>query len=162
MEGRHFNILYLLCINYSMGLTPTMRSNVDYVFLFAEEEIGNMKRLYENYGGIFPSFRMFKETLDQCTEDFGCMVIDKRSRSKVLTDRVFHFKAQDPGPFKYGKKEFWDTHFEYVGEKIPRSVNMKSKHRNRDPYRDPYKEELNKYLRMYGGGNNKYAIIKHR
>ena len=152
VEGRHFNIMYLLCLNYCMGLTPTMRSNVDYVFLYQEEENGNVKKLYENYAGIFPTFRMFKETLDQCTEDFGCLVIDKRSKSKNLTDRVFHFKAKDPGPFRFGNKKFWDIHLEHVG-KIPRGIRSK---------RD--QKELLNLIKMYGGWNsqNRYTIIKHQ
>jgi hypothetical protein len=154
VEGRHFNILYLLCINYSMGLSPTMRSNVDYVFLYQEEEMVNVKKLYENYAGIFPTFQMFKETLDQCTEDYGCLVLNKRSRSKSLTDRVFHFKAKDPGPFKFGNKKFWDAHYQHVGQvgQVPRSL----KHKENDE-----DEEIKKLIRMYAGNTNKYTIIKH-
>lgn len=156
VEGRHFNIMYLLCLNYSMGLTPTMRSNVDYVFLYQEEEMVNMKKLYENYAGIFPTFQMFKETLDQCTEDFGCLVIDKRSKSKILTERVFHYKAKDPGEFKFGNKDFWDAHYQHVG-RIPRSIKHK-KQRTEEEDR-----ELKHLLKLYGGkSSNKYTVIKHR
>jgi len=163
VEGRHYNIMYLLCLNYSMGLTPTMRSNVDYVFLYAEEEVVNMKRLYENYAGIFPTFRMFKETLDQCTEDFGCLVIDKRSKSKVLTDRVFHFKAKDPGPFKYGNKEFWDKHYEHIGKKVSRNRPKRYRDNDHTNYKrnseNSEDAQVKRMIEMYGG--KKYSIIKH-
>jgi hypothetical protein len=152
VEGRHFNILYLLCLNYSLGLTPTMRSNVDYVFLYLEEEQVNLKKLYENYAGIFPSYQMFRETLDQCTENYGCLVIDKRSKSKNLTDRVFHFRAKDPGKFRFGKKEFWDQHYTHVG-KIARPLKAK-----RTTKED---KDLQQLIQMYSGGNRgRYTIVK--
>ena len=94
-EGRHYNILYMLCLQHCMGLPPALRSNIDYVFLYMEDEMSNLKKIYDNYAGIFPTFQMFKDVLDQLTENYGCLVIDKRSKSKNLLDRIFHFRAKE-------------------------------------------------------------------
>lgn len=59
MNGRHHKILFLVTMQYPLGITPTLRSNVDYVFILRENIVSNRKRIYENYAGMFPSFDIF-------------------------------------------------------------------------------------------------------
>ena len=66
------------------------------------------KRIYENYAGMFKSFDMFCQVLDQTTENFECLVIHNGSKSNKLEDQVFWYKAASHSNFKIGAKEFWD------------------------------------------------------
>ena len=46
--------------------------------------------------------------MDQCTENFECLVIDNNAKSNQLHDQVYWYKAQNHGDFKLGSKEFWE------------------------------------------------------
>ena len=39
LNGRHFNILFLLSMQYINGIPPDLRGNLDYVFIFNEQNI---------------------------------------------------------------------------------------------------------------------------
>jgi hypothetical protein len=54
------------------------------VFILREPNISNRKRLYEQYAGIFPSFEIFCQVMDQCTENFECLVIDNTAQSNRI------------------------------------------------------------------------------
>ena len=46
--------------------------------------------------------------MDQCTENYECLVIDNNAKSNQLRDQIFWYKAESHPPFKLGSKEFWD------------------------------------------------------
>ena len=48
-EGRHFQLTFVLAMQYSLGIQPELRSNFDFVFLLGEDNFSNRKRLYEHY-----------------------------------------------------------------------------------------------------------------
>jgi hypothetical protein len=108
MNGRHYKILFLLTMQYALGIPPNLRTNIDYVFILRENYVSNRKRLYEHYAGMFPSFDIFCQVMDQCTENYECLVIDNNAKSNQLTDQVFWYKAPEHSDFKCGAKEFWD------------------------------------------------------
>jgi len=109
-NGRHYKITYILTMQYSLGISPELRSNFDYIFLLGEDIINNRKKLYDHYAGMFPTFDFFQKAFMQCTANFGCMVIDNRSRSPELTEKVFWYKADEPGDFNFGHKQFVNYH----------------------------------------------------
>ena len=108
MNGRHYKILFLLTMQYALGIPPNLRTNIDYVFILRENYVSNRKRLYEHYAGMFPTFDMFCQVMDQCTENYECLVIDNNAKSNQLVDQVFWYKAPERPNFKCGAKEFWD------------------------------------------------------
>jgi hypothetical protein len=63
MNGRHYGILYILALQYVMGIPPVLRGNVDYVFILRENMVANRKRIYEQFAGIFPTFEFFCQIL---------------------------------------------------------------------------------------------------
>ncbi len=109
VEGRHYNILFIMALQHVMGIPPGLRDNIDFAFLFANDG-SNLEKLWKNYAGVIPTFDMFKKIFYACTRDKGCMVINKTSSSENLSDKVFFFKAYDPGRFKFGTAEFWALH----------------------------------------------------
>ena len=48
MNGRHWKIMLVITMQYPLGIPPTLRTNVDYVFILREPYIANRKRIYEN------------------------------------------------------------------------------------------------------------------
>ena len=107
MNGRHFKILFMITMQYALGIPPNLRTNIDYVFILRENYVSNRKKLYEHYAGMFPNFQMFCQIMDQCTENYECLVINNNAKSNRLTDQVFWYKADARPEFKIGSPEYW-------------------------------------------------------
>ena len=108
MNGRHWKIMLIITMQYPLGIPPNLRTNIDYVFILREPYISNRKRIYDNYAGMFPTFESFCQVMDQCTENYECLVINNNCKSNKLQDQIFWYKADHHGEFKLGSKEFWD------------------------------------------------------
>ena len=108
MNGRHWKIMLIITMQYPLGIPPTLRTNIDYVFILREPYIANRKRIYENFAGMFPTFESFCQVMDQCTENFECLVINNNVKSNKLQDQIFWYKAESRKDFKLGSREFWE------------------------------------------------------
>jgi hypothetical protein len=108
MNGRHWKVMLIITMQYPLGIPPTLRTNIDYVFILRENYIANRKRIYENYAGMFPTLESFCQVMDQCTENYECLVINNNSKSNKLQDQVFWYKADSHNDFRLGSKEFWE------------------------------------------------------
>jgi hypothetical protein len=108
MNGRHWKVMLIITMQYPLGIPPTLRTNIDFVFILRENYIANRRRIYENYAGMFPTFESFCQVMDQCTENFECLVINNNSKSNKLQDQVFWYKADSHNDFRLGSKEFWE------------------------------------------------------
>lgn len=109
MNGRHWKIMLIITMQYPLGVPPNLRTNIDYVFILREPYLTNRKRIYENYAGMFPTFESFCQVMDQCTENFECLVINNNAKSNQLQDQIFWYKAESHGAFKLGAKELWEA-----------------------------------------------------
>ena len=112
MNGRHWNIFFMLTMQYCMDLSPDLRANIDYVFILRENIIQNREKIYKNFFGIFPTFDMFNQVMNSCTENYECLVLDNTSKSNKIEDVVFWYKAKlrPSGSFKIGSPQFWNCH----------------------------------------------------
>lgn len=108
LNGRHRKIFMVFAVQYLMDLSIELRSNVDYVWALAEDSFKNKQRLYENFFSMFPNFDMFRQVMDQCTEDFGCLVLDKTIKSNKIEDKCFYYKAKFHPPFRMGCWQLWE------------------------------------------------------
>ncbi len=108
MNGRHWKIMLVITMQYPLGVPPNLRTNIDYTFILREPYIANRKRIYENYAGMFPTFESFCQVMDQCTENYECLVVSNNAKSNKLEDQIFWYKAQAHKEFKLGSKEFWE------------------------------------------------------
>jgi len=107
MNGRHYKAFFIITMQYALGIPPNLRTNVDYVFVLREPYHSNRKKLFEQYCGMFPNYEFFCNVMDQCTENFECLVINNNAKSNRLEDQVFWYKA-DPHPdFKLGAEILW-------------------------------------------------------
>jgi hypothetical protein len=108
MNGRHWKIMLVITMQYPLGVPPNLRTNIDYTFILREPYINNRKRIYENFAGMFPTFESFCQVMDQCTENYECLVVSNNAKSNKLDDQIFWYKAEPHRDFKLGAKEFWD------------------------------------------------------
>jgi hypothetical protein len=119
-EGRHFQLTFILAMQYSLGIQPELRSNFDFIFLLGEDNFSNRKKLYEHYAGIFPTRDIFEMAFSELTNNYGCMVINNRIRCTDIRKKVFHFRANKTPGFHLGVERllrFNDENFDPEHEK---------------------------------------------
>jgi hypothetical protein len=94
-EGRHYQIMYILTMQFPLGITPELRTNFDYIFLLKEEYISNQKKLFDHYAGMFPNLDSFRQVFASLIQDNGSMVIDNRRKAQNSLERIFWYRAPD-------------------------------------------------------------------
>lgn len=109
-NGRHYHIMYILTMQFPLGIPPEYRTNIDYVFLLANDMISEQKKIHDHYCGMFDGFNLFKQIFDDLTKDFSCMVVNNRGAREQITDKIFWYKAQNKEISKFGCKQFNDFH----------------------------------------------------
>jgi hypothetical protein len=117
MENNEIRTLFCngqcMCVTVLLAMAhcrinPAIRGNLSYVFLCQESELKKQEQMFRYYGGIFPSFEMFKGALNQCAQNHGCMVIDNRSSSDRIEDQVFWYRPKIKETFKMCYPIFWN------------------------------------------------------
>jgi hypothetical protein len=109
-NGRHYRIMYMLTMQFPLGITPELRCNFDYIFLLAEDIYSNLKRLYDHYAGMFPTFDSFRQVFKELTDDFGTMVIVNRGARSSFLEKIFWYKAGNESVGMIGCNQFVDYH----------------------------------------------------
>jgi hypothetical protein len=136
MNGRHIDIMTIITMQYPLGITPNLRTNVDFIFILRENITANRRRIYENYAGMFPTFEMFCQFMDQCTENFECLVICNGVQSNKLEDQVFWYKASDHPPFHLCDDSLWTDNKPFSSSMLAQDEysadNMRKK--SKDPW----------------------------
>lgn len=133
MNGRWLKVFFLITMQYPLGIQPSLRTNVDYVFILKEAYTSNRKRIYENYASAFPSFEFFCQVMDQCTQNYECLVIDNTSQSNKLEDCIYWYKAAMHGDFRIGAPEFWQHSANRGGERDEDSYDVTAARRLKGP-----------------------------
>ena len=110
MNGRHWKLFFVLTMQYCMDLTPDLRANVDYIFILRENIVQNRERLWKSFFGVFPSFELFNQVMNACTENYECLVLDNTSKSNKIEDCVFYYKAPIRKGFHIGSDAMWNFH----------------------------------------------------
>lgn len=147
-NGRHYNIFFILTMQYPLGIPPALRSNIDYVFVFNEPSIKNRKKIYDDYAGMIPSFDHFCNILDSCTQNHECLVIKTSGNSTDLRDQIFWYKASKQDPFRVGHPKIWKYHDMHYN-------------RHYDTQRDEEQEEVDKLKKKFAK-TRKLKIIVSR
>jgi len=148
-NGRHYNFLFILTMQYPLGITPELRSNIDYVFVFNEPSVKNRKKIYDDYAGMIPSFDHFCNILDACTQNHECLVIKTSGNSSDLRDQVFWYKAEYHNNFRAGHHKFWNYH----------SKNYNNNYEEDD---DKDKEHLDKLKRKFAKTKKLKVIVSRQ
>jgi hypothetical protein len=99
-----------------------------------ENFISNRKRIHEHWAGMFPDFKVFCSVMDQCTENYECLVIDNTIKSNKIEDLVYWYKASAHENFRLGAPIFWQMSYKYPNnrenedEETFMKQNVSSKH----------------------------------
>lgn len=127
-NGRHYRIMYILTMQFPLGITPELRCNFDYVFLLADDVYSNLKRIYDHYAGMFPNFESFRQVFAELTKQFGAMVISNRGSRENFLDKIFWYKADNEKVGMIGCDQFKNFHKNNYDDK------WRNKHRDVNIY----------------------------
>ncbi len=108
LNSRHFKIPLIISMPYKFELpklstekqpllSPVIRCNMDYIFIFNDDDIKKREEIYLAYCNIIPSFDIFCQILDGCTKkNYECMVLDISAcfMSKKIKDYICWYKAK--------------------------------------------------------------------
>jgi hypothetical protein len=84
-------------------------ASVDYIFILRDTNKKNKRALFDMFGGMFDDIDQFTSVMEQCTIEYGCMVIDRTKLSGNLNDCVFWYKAPPTNrKFYMGSPKLWD------------------------------------------------------
>lgn len=100
-NGRHYNIMLILSSQWALTLPPSMRGNVDYVFILRDNLY--RERLYKSFFTFISSLDTFNKIMDVCTDDYGCLVLDNSGSNS----EIFHYKAKMNRNFRLGPPSYW-------------------------------------------------------
>jgi len=91
-NGRHYNITLIIDTVVPLHLAPELRSNIDYFFLFNDDNINNMKKIYDMYAGMFPTVETFIKLSNMTALTANrSMVIINRGVTRSMFDKVKHY-----------------------------------------------------------------------
>ena len=94
INSKTLKLNVIITMQYALSTTPSLRTHIDYVFIFIDIKVLNRKLLYEHYAGVFPTFEEFCQVMDQLSWQDNCLVINNITKSNKLEDRVFWYKAE--------------------------------------------------------------------
>jgi len=119
MNGRHWNILLIMAVQYCKSIPPAMRQNADYVFIMRQPSFIEREKIWKDFGGNIPDLKTFNDIMDHCTENYGCVLFDNTTHSNHLEKTVFWYRAKYPPytNFRVGSEQLWEVHSKfYVSE----------------------------------------------
>jgi len=114
-NGRHYSLFFIITLQYPIGMGPSLRTNVDWIFIMRENQNAIRKKIFDNYAGCFGKQDIFDYVMENL-EEYNCLVIDNNTKSARIEDQVYKFKADKRENFNFGCDLFWN-----LNSKIPDS-----------------------------------------
>jgi hypothetical protein len=110
-NGRHWNMVHILSLQYALDIPPAIRNSIDFTFILRETNQNSREILWKNYAGCIPNYQMFQDIMDTVTEDYTALVINNRVQSNKIEDCIFWYKAKPdrlPPNWKFGHPVSWE------------------------------------------------------
>jgi len=133
INGRHQNIFAIITCQYVMDLPPTIRQNIDYWFLFKEDNSSVRQKLFDMFAKVqLKTLALFNEMMDSATADHRVLFVDSRVATTDPRKKFAWFRANHLlPPFRIGCDRYW--RFSKKNFHKPESTNklIALKYRNR-------------------------------
>lgn len=105
-NGRHFNWFLMMSIQYAKSIPPDYRANINVLFVFGEDSHIERRKLYESFFGFIDTYQEFSDILNETTQNYGVLVLDRNIKSNKADDKLFKWKADPDIAFKAGDSKF--------------------------------------------------------
>ena len=123
LNGRHRNIFAVITCQYLKDLPPPIRQNIDYWFIFKEDNEDIRHEIYDMFCKThIKTFKLFKELMDVATSDHRVLFIDVRETSLDPKKKFKWYRAELNLPsFRIGCDKYWQ--FAKANYKEPDAAN---------------------------------------
>lgn len=91
---RHKNTTVITTMKHTDRIPLRVRMNTDYYFIFHETDPNVLMQIYDQLPDVFPSFESFCEAMEECTKDYGCLVIDDNCHYDRPKEQVYWYRAE--------------------------------------------------------------------
>lgn len=96
-NGRSLRAKTVIAMQFPLSLPKQFLENVDYVFIFREQLVGNRKRIHKLCGSVFPTFELLCEAIDEIMKiPFACMVINTVKSNKIEDKVMIYVASEEP------------------------------------------------------------------
>lgn len=96
-NGRQYEILLLLSMQYCKTFPPEFRSNCNYIFCCFEKNPMCRQNIFTAFNNVFSTFDAFDRAMCAITPGYRAMVLDNcTNKSMAIADNVFWYKAEYP------------------------------------------------------------------
>lgn len=117
-EGRHSGMAIFITTQHPKALPPGVRSNADLAVIYPMWAEHDLDSIREQYCTFFEDKKDFNYLVRETTADRQCLIIFLGDPTVNPIQSVYRFKADDPGPFLLGAKEFWEGDAEAKKKKM--------------------------------------------
>lgn len=107
-EGRHSKIAVFVTTQHPKALPPGVRNNADLAVIYPQWSEHDMDSIREQYCTFFENKHDFNLMLLENTKDHQCIIIFLGDPTIKNIQSLYVYKADDPGPFAVGSREFWE------------------------------------------------------
>lgn len=105
---RHLKLTFAVSLQYTMSIKPCMRTQVDYAFVFQDTNHDNRTKMWKYFFGVFEDLNSFTQTLQKCTVNHECLVMDNVSNTGKIEDNLYYYKAQlNLPPYRLSRDIYW-------------------------------------------------------
>ncbi|KAJ1616914.1 hypothetical protein T492DRAFT_894602 [Pavlovales sp. CCMP2436] len=108
VAGRHYKLFTMITTQYAKAITPTLRSNADYVLILHNKQEGQREALWRDFAD-FMTKEAFYTLMDAYTQDNEVLIVDTSDSTAKPWEVLKWFKASDPGEFLLGDEEYWSS-----------------------------------------------------
>lgn len=107
-EGRHSNMAIFITTQHPKALPPGVRSNADAAIIYPQISENDEEAIRKAYCNFFDDKTDFSLALSQYTREHKCLVIFLGDNQAMPLQRLYWYKADDPGTFFCGAREYWE------------------------------------------------------
>lgn len=107
LNGRHYDCILILSLQYIMSLDVAMRSNADLGVFLADSNGKNRERIFANFANCFDELKTFNAVFGTCTENHEAFLIYRKGKSNSVSDSCFYYKADNKLAFEFGSPDVW-------------------------------------------------------
>jgi len=110
LTARHFRVSLIVNFQFpKVDMSPTIRDNVDVIFVFPQNSYSNKELFALQYLSIDDNKKRGFEIINQYALGYQCLVINNTETSNKYQDFCYYYKADNvPQKFKIGR-EYMDS-----------------------------------------------------
>lgn len=94
VNGRHLNIYVIMSIQYPVKFSPEINVNFDWIFIHSLHNYSDIKKLYELYLSIFPTFENLNDVMKHLEEYEFLVKNNSNSNTNKILDLIGWYKAE--------------------------------------------------------------------